>query len=348
MSKIIDNVFSQEALNGQIKPYIIVEACINHEGQYDIAEKMVYMAHAMGTDCIKFQFHVLENEMLKTTPQSDNFKESLWDALERTNLSLESHRRLKKLCDSLGIDYLCTPFSRDAADILEKELDVDFYKTGSGELTNLPLIEHVAKKGKPMIISTGMSTLEEIGETVDLVKSIGTPFILTHCVSAYPTPYEIVNLGLIPKMREQFQVPVGLSDHTRDIYTSLGAVALGACVIEKHFTFDKMQKGPDHASSLEPYELGELVKGANAIYLAMGDERKIFEQEKQIVAWARESVVSEVDIKQDTIITEEMVWVKRPSPGEGVVPAKDLKKVIGKTAKNDIKKDTQIKWDDLK
>lgn len=343
----INEVFSDKALQGKIRPYVIAEACINHEGEYAIAEKMVYMAHAMGVDCIKFQFHVLENEMLRETPQSENFKESLWEALERTNLSIESHKKLKKLCDELGIDYLCTPFSRDAADILDSELNATFYKIGSGELTNLPLIEHVAKKNKPIIISTGMSTLEEIEETVNLVKEIGTPFVLTHCVSAYPTPYEIVNLGMIPKMREMFNVPVGLSDHTSDIYTCLGAAALGACVLEKHFTFNKMQKGPDHTSSIEPYEMGELVKGSSAIYLAMGSERKIFDQEKQIVAWARESVVSEVDIAKGTMITEEMVWVKRPSPGEGVVPAKDLKCVIGKVAQVDIKKDKQIRWDDI-
>jgi len=198
-----------------------------------------------------------------------------------------------------------------------------------------------------MIISTGMSEIEEIQDTVDLVKSIGTPLIITHCTSAYPCPYDLINLGMIPEYQQKFQIPIGLSDHSKSIYTSLGAVALGAKVIEKHFTLDKMQKGPDHPSSIEPYELGELVKGSKAIFLAKGNEKRIFPEEKQIIAWARESVVSESDIKSGTTITEDMVWVKRPSPGPGVVPAKDLKKVIGKTALINIPKNNQIKWEDL-
>lgn len=340
---MVNNVKIRDRFIGEgYPPFIIAEACINHEGNINIAEKMVYTAHAMGADCIKFQIHVLENEMLREAPQSDNFEEPLWDTLEKTNLSVDEHVYLKKLCDRLGILYLCTPFSRAGADILE-DIGVDFYKIGSGEMTNLPLIEHIGRKGRPIIVSTGMSTIEEIRETVNFIKSIDTPLILTHCVSAYPTPYSRVNLGLIPRYRQEFGVIIGLSDHSRGIYTALGAVALGVCLLEKHFTLDKMQKGPDHASSIEPYELGELVKGAKAIYSALGTERKIFPEEEQIVAWARESVVSEKEIKKGMVIGEDMLWVKRPSPGPGVFPAKDLKEIIGKRAKVDIPKDIQIK-----
>ncbi len=327
-------------------PFIVAEAAINHQGQYEIAEKMVYVAHALGADAIKFQFHVLENEMLRETPQSDNFDEPLYDTLAKTNLTLEEHKQLKALCEQIGIVYLCTPFSRAAADILEN-LDIVAFKVGSGELTNLPLQEHIARKGRPMIISTGMSAVEEIAETVELVKSIGTPFILTHCVSAYPAPYHIVNLRMIPKYVEMFQVPVGLSDHTRGIYTALGAVALEACLVEKHFTLDKLQIGPDHVSSIEPLELGELVKGAQAIYQALGGEKRIFPEEESIVAWARESVVTETAIPKGTTITSDMVWVKRPAPGAGVAPAKDLKKVIGRLAKVDIPQGVQVMWEYL-
>jgi len=328
-------------------PFIIADACINHQGDIRIAEKMVYIAHALGADCIKFQIHILENEMLRQAPQSDNFEEPLWDTLEKTNLSLQNFIRLKKLCEQLGIFFLCTPFSKKGADILE-DIGVQCYKTGSGELTNLPLIEHIAKKKKPMIVSTGMCLKKEIRETVNLIRRIGTPLILTHCVSAYPTPYERVNLGLIPLYRKEFNVPVGLSDHSRGIYTALGAAALGACVLEKHFTLDKMQRGPDHPSSIEPYELAELVKGARAIYQAQGKKREIFPEERQIVAWARESVVSQKTIPAGTKIAKDMVWVKRPAPGAGAIAAKDLKKVIGKIAKRKIDKDIQIKWSDLK
>ncbi len=328
------------------RPFIIAEAAINHQGELEVARRMVHVAHALGADAIKFQIHVLENEMLREAPQSDNFEEPLYDTLDATNLTIDEHIELKRLCETLGIQYICTPFSRDGADMLE-EIDVDVYKVGSGELTNLPLQEHIALKGKPVIISTGMCTIEEITETVELVNGIGTSFMITHCISAYPAPYEITNLNLIPKYAELFQVPIGLSDHSRGIYTSLGAVALGASLIEKHFTLDKLQKGPDHASSLEPFELSELVKGAEAVYLALGDEKRIFPEEEQIFAWARESVVTEMLIPKGTSITEEMVWVKRPSPDPGVVPAKDLRLVIGRVAAVDIPENVQLKWEHL-
>lgn len=328
------------------KPYIIAEAAVNHQGEYEIAERMVYVAHAMGADAVKFQLHVLDNEMLLETPQSENFEKPLYQTLDETNLSLEEHQKLKDLCARIGIFYICTPFSRVAADQLD-EMGVEAFKVGSGELTNLPLQEHIARKGKPMIISTGMSTVDEIAETVDLVKSIGTPFMLTHCVSAYPAPYHLVNLGMIPKYVEQFDVPVGLSDHSKGFYTALGAVAVNACLIEKHFTLDKLQSGPDHPVSLEPQELSELVKGADAVYQAMGSEKQIFPEEEEILAWARESVVTEMSIAKGTTISSDMVWVKRPAPGPGAAAAKDLKNVIGRVAKVDIPADVQIKWSDL-
>jgi len=328
------------------KPYIIAEACINHEGDINHAKKMILEAKKAEANCIKFQIHNLENEMLKETPQSDNFKETLWEALERTNFDIEKQKILKKECEKNNIDYLCTPFSKVGADQLE-EIGVEVYKVGSGELTNLPLIEHIAKKKIPMIVSTGMSTLEEISETVNLIKQIGTPLALTHCTSVYPCPYRLSNLKVIPKLNKLFNVPVGLSDHTNTIYTSFGAVAHGACIIEKHFTLNKNAEGPDHASSIEPKELKHLVEGSNAIFEANGDEKKIFEEERQILAWARESVVSEKDIKVGDKFSLDNVWVKRPSPKSGCIPAKDLKKIIGKIAKNNIKKNTQIKWEDI-
>mgnify|MGYP003643508279 FL=1 len=231
-------------------PYIIAEACINHEGDIEIAKEMAFIARAMGCDAIKYQLHVLDDEMLRDTPISDNFDESLYDALDRTNLSVEEHKALKALCRTIGIDYMCTPFSKASADILDEEIGVDVFKVGSGELTNIPLQRHIAAKGKPMIVSTGMSKVEEIAETVAALTDAGVPFALTHCVSAYPCPYDRVNLGMIPRYREMFSVPVGLSDHSVGIYTSLGAVALGACVIEKHLTLDRDAPGPDHKSSI--------------------------------------------------------------------------------------------------
>jgi len=327
-------------------PYIIAEACINHEGEIALAEEMVFIARAAGCDAIKFQMHVLDDEMLRDTPQSENFEESLYDALDRTNLSLDEHHRLKKLCESIGIDYLCTPFSRASADLLDS-LDPVAIKVGSGELTNLPLQRHIARLGRPMIVSTGMSTVEEIGETVELLKDIGVPFALTHCVSIYPCPPSMVNIGNIPRYRQLFGVPVGLSDHTSSIYTSLGAVALGACVIEKHLTFDRTLPGPDHKSSIEPDELRQLVDGSKAIFESRGQSREIFEEERQIVAWARESVVSLGPIAKGTRITEAMVSVKRPSPGPGAIPARSLDAVIGRIATGDIDAGRQVLWNEV-
>jgi sialic acid synthase SpsE len=333
-------------VSDQNPPYIIAEAAVSHQGEIEIAKKMVYIAHAMGCNAIKFQMHILDNEMLRDVKTSSNFDEPLYDTLLKTNLSLDEHKDLKKLCESLGIDYLCTPFSADAADILD-DMGVIAFKIGSGEMTNIPLLKHIAKKGRPMIISTGMSTNDEIQETVDAMKETGSPFALTHCVSAYPTPYNRVNLDNITNYSNNYKVPVGLSDHSIGIYTSIAAVALGACIIEKHFTLDKLQSGPDHSVSLEPYDLGELVKGCKAVFSARGSERKIFPEEEPIVVWARESVVSECKINKGDIIKKEMVWVKRPGPENGGIPAKYLDDVIGRVAADDIDINKQILWDDL-
>ena len=328
------------------KPYIIAEACINHEGDINLAKRMIKEAKNSGADCVKFQIHNLENEMLKDTPKSDNFTESLWDTLERTNINIEKQKILKSFCEETGIQYLCTPFSRDGTDQLES-IGVDLYKIGSGEMTNHPLIEHIASKNKPIIFSTGMSEFHEIEETVKIIEKFNIPFAITHCTSIYPCPAERVNLRIISELIKKFNVPIGLSDHTNNIYSSFGAVAHGACIIEKHFTLNKKAPGPDHQSSIEPAELKELVKVCNYINKSNGNVKKIFDEEKQILAWARESVVAEEDIKEGEVFNEKNIWVKRPSPKNGCIPAKEYKNILGKKSKNEIKKDSQIKWDDL-
>ena len=329
-------------------PYIIAEAAISHQGDFNTAKEMVIKARAAGCDAIKFQMHILNNEMLKNVKTSKNFDKPLFQTLKETELSLSNHIELMKLCKKIGIEYMCTPFSKDASDILDKKLKVNVFKIGSGELTNIPLLVHIAKKNKPMIISTGMSKLSEIKFSLNEVMKFNKNILITHCVSAYPTPYEIVNLDLITKYKKLFKLPVGLSDHSIGIYTSLGAVALGANLIEKHFTLNKLQSGPDHPVSLEPPELEQLVKGCNACFLAKGSQKKIHDSEKEIMIWARESVVSEKKIRKNQIIKQDMVWVKRPAPAKDGIQPKDLKKVIGMKAIKDIPKDTQICWKDLK
>lgn len=325
-------------------PYVIAEACINHEGDIGIAREMVLHARAAGADAIKFQLHVLDDEMLREAPQSANFDEPLYDTLERTNLSIAEHLELKALCESIGIDYMCTPFSAASADVLAEKIGVPVYKVGSGECTNHPLQRHIAAKGKPMIVSTGMTELSEVDDTVAVLRRTGVPFALTHCISAYPCPYDRVNLGVIPIYAQRYGVPIGLSDHSVGIYTALGAVALGACIIEKHFSLDRTLPGPDHKSSIEPEELRELARGARAVWQARGAERAIFPEEREIVAWARESVVSIKPIAKGMVIGAEMVAVKRPSPGLGAIPAKELEAVIGRVATADIAADRQILW----
>ena len=335
-------------INGKIignkqKPFTIAEIGVNHNGDVKIAKKLISLAKDSGVDAVKFQYHIPDKEMLKEVPHSKNFEKPLWDILEETNLKLEEQIELKKYCEEMKITYLCTPFSREAVDILD-EIGIVAFKTGSGELTNLPLMKHISKKNKPIIISTGMSYIEEIEDTVKVMKKANAEFMLMHCTSAYPTKYEDVNLKMIPKLIDLFDVPVGLSDHSLGIYTSLASVSLGACVLEKHFTLNKNFDGPDHKVSLEPKELTELVIGADAVFKSLGDTKKIFEDEKQIVSWARESVVSLVDIKKEEIIKPNDVWVKRPGTG---IPAKELELVIGMKTKIDIPKDSQIRWGDL-
>ncbi len=337
----------KKIINKNNKPYIIAEACINHEGNINIAKKMVKLASAAGASAIKFQMHVLDDEMLRKTPKSKNFKESLYDALKRTNLNVKQHIYLKKYCQKNNIDYLCTPFSRKSADILYKEVKVNVFKVGSGELTNLPLQIHIAKKKLPTIISTGMSSLKEVKETFNQVYKINKKIALTQCTSIYPCPSKYSDIGVVKDYIKKFKIPVGLSDHTDSIYTSLGAVALGACIIEKHFTLNKKARGPDHASSIEPHELKQLVEGANAIFEARNEKKKIHKKEFEIIKWARESVVTTKDIKKGEILSEQNISVKRPAPKKGIIPAKSFRSAIGKRAKLNLRNNKQLKWAEI-
>jgi len=331
------------------KPYIIAEACINHEGKISVAKKMIDEAVKAGVSAVKFQFHVLEDEMLKDTPKSSNFSESLYDALDRTNLSIKEHKYLKSYCEMKNVDYLCTPFSFKSADILEKEIKLNVFKIGSGELTNIPLQLHIAKKKKPTIISTGMSTMKEVENTFNQIIKINKNIALTQCTSSYPCNPKISDLKIINQYEKKFKVVAGLSDHTSTIYTSIGAVALGARIIEKHFTLNKKAKGPDHASSLEPRELRELVEGCKSVFDATKNEKKIIhKEEKEIIKWARESVVSTKNIKKNEIISKLNTSVKRPAPKKNEIPAKFFFQVLGKKSKKNIKINQKLKWQEIK
>jgi len=330
------------------KPYIIAEACINHEGNIKIAKKMVDEAAKAKVSAVKFQFHVLEDEMLKKTPKSSNFRESLYQTLKRTNLNTKEHIYLKKYCEKKGIDYLCTPFSFKSADILENEVKLKIFKVGSGELTNLPLQIHIAKKKFPTIISTGMSTLKEVKTTIETIKKYNKNIAITQCTSSYPCPPKISDIGVIPEYIKMFKIVTGLSDHTNSIYTSIGSIALGSRIIEKHFTLNKKADGPDHASSIEPLELKSLVEGCNAVFDARNKIKKIHKEEKEIIKWARESVVSKRNIKKGENLSIENITVKRPAANKNEIPSNKYFLVLNKKVKKNIKKNVKIKWSQIK
>ena len=321
---------------------IIPEIGINHDGSFRKAMQLVWAAHQAGARCVKFQCHIPDDEMIpqaKTIIPS-NATENIYDMMARCAFSEEQERALKKYTESLGMLYLSTPFSRAAADRLNA-MGVKAFKIGSGECNNIPLIRHIASFGKPVILSTGMN--DDISEAVQALRDACIPFALLHCVSMYPTPYDKVNLFRMVDLRERYHVPVGLSDHSHGIYTALAAVALGAQIIEKHFTLDRAWPGADNPISITPEELGELIKGARAISGALHkrDERNNGERKTSEFAFA--SVVSTRDIKKGERFTYDNTWVKRPGGG---IPARFYYDVLGCTAIKDIAKDRQIQAKD--
>jgi sialic acid synthase SpsE len=323
--------------------FVIAEAGINHNGDLRLAAELVEAAAAAGADAIKFQTHFPEHEMLRDGATASYVGESLFDLLTRTALTREAHVQLRDLATKKGITFLSTPFSREAADFLET-IGVPAFKTGSGELTNVPLQQHIARKHKPMIISTGMSTPEEIDRTVRTVREEGAPFALMHCTSTYPTPYEHVQLGCIAWLQNLYDVPVGFSDHTLGSYMAFAAVANGASLFEKHFTTSRGLPGPDQQGSMEPAELADLVRGIRAVEQAAGATKMIQPGEQDVRNMAHHSVVAIREIAAGAPIGAEDVWAKRPGTG---IPARQLGEVIGRVAKQRIEKDRLIRWSDL-
>jgi sialic acid synthase SpsE len=323
--------------------FIIAEAGINHNGDVALAAELVDAAAAAGADAIKFQTHFPEHEMLRDGATASYVGESLFDLLTRTALSREHHVTLRDRARQKGIQFLSTPFSREAADFLET-LGVPAFKTGSGELTHLPMQQHIARKGKPMIISTGMATPEEIDRTVQAVRAAGASFALMHCTSTYPTPFEHVQLGCIPALKRKYGVPVGFSDHTLGSFMAFAAVASGANLFEKHFTVSRSLPGPDQQGSMEPRELADVVRGIRAVERAGGATKQIQPGEQEVRNMAHHSVVSIRDIAAGATIGAADVWAKRPGTG---IPARQLNEVVGRVSARAIAKDHLVSWDDL-
>ena len=311
--------------------FIIAEAGINHNGDMDIAKNLIRKAKELDVDAIKFQSWT-KDSLVQNLPQ--------YEYLEILELTEERHRDLYDYCQQIGIKFLSSAFSTEAADLLEN-LGVDAYKMASMDLNNPDLLRYVAEKGKPMIVSTGMGTMAEVEEAVEAIFSTGNrQLILLQCTANYPPALEDVNLRAMETLRTAFDVPVGYSDHSIGISVPLAAVALGACVIEKHFTLDKEMEGYDHSVSTDPDDLRAMVAGIREIERALGSTVKTpAEAELEGRAFFRRSIIASVPIPAGTIITQNMLVTKRPGNG---IPPGQIGTVVGKTASNDIAEDELI------
>lgn len=325
--------------------YIIAEAGVNHNGSFALACKLVDAAKAAGADCIKFQTFKAENLVSRTAKKAEYQKKTTGDSLQqdmlkKLELSFDEFLRLKKYCEQVGICFLSTPFDFDSIAFLNS-IDMPFWKVPSGEVTNLPYLLELAKTGKPVVMSTGMCNMKEIQEAIHVLKTNGTKDIkLLHCNTEYPTPFEDVNLKAMETMRQEFGLEVGYSDHTKGIEVPIAAVALGATIIEKHFTLDRNMEGPDHKASLEPEELAAMVSAIRNIEKSLGTGIKEPSlSEKKNIAVARKSIVAKTKIIAGEVFTEENITVKRP--GTGTSPMKWFE-VIGTKAVRDFNEDELI------
>jgi sialic acid synthase SpsE len=327
-------------------PLVLAEVGINHEGDFDKAICLVDAAFNVGAEVVKFQTHITEKEMIKTDMKpGDISDESLWNIIKRCELSEEEEIKIQKYCLTKNITYLSTPFSREASDRLEN-MGVPAFKIGSGECNNLPLINHIAAKRRPIILSTGMNDIDSIARTVKIIEKHQCPLVILHCTSMYPTPYASVRLGAIKELKEKFvDYSIGLSDHSLGIETCLGAVALGACILEKHFTLTRDWEGPDIGISIEPDELKNLIEGSKKIWEARGGQKDILPEEKSVIDFAYASIVSVKPIKAGDVFSIDNIWVKRP--GNGKLLANSYNKVIGMVSKTNINIDEQIEPEDI-
>jgi sialic acid synthase SpsE len=325
------------------RPLIIAEIGINHEGDFNKAKKMIKDAYNSNAECVKFQCHIIEDEMIPNNVVPGNATESIWEIMKRCSLTFDEEKKLKKYTEDFGMIYLNTPFSRESANRLE-EMDISAYKIGSGECNNIPLIKHIVSFGKPIILSTGMNDITTISKSVEIIKNANLDYALLHVTSMYPTPYDKVRLGAMKDIQNNFtDAVIGLSDHSIGNYTCFAAVSLGASILEKHFTSDKNWPGPDIPISLNPSELKDLIIGSNAIFQAMGGTKNILPEEEPTINFAYSSVVSIKDIKKGEKFTKENIWIKRPGTGE--IRSEYFEKLLNSFSKIDIMKDKQLKWD---
>ena len=328
-------------------PLVIAEIGINHGGDLGVAKEMVRLAAASGCEMVKHQTHIVEDEMTDEAKQifPPNADVSIWEVMQQCALSLDDETELKRYSESLGLIWISTPFSRAAADFLET-LDVPAYKIGSGEADNLPLIRHIARKGKPVIMSTGMQTIETMRASVRILEDAGIEYALLECTNLYPSPAEIVSLKGVTELRQAFpNAVVGFSDHSIGPEMALASVALGASILERHYTDTRYRKGPDISCSMDPAELRLLIDRSREIWIAANNDKKRTGPEEDVYRFARASVVADADLPAGHVIREEDIWARRPGSGE--IPGYEFDKVVGKTLKTAVKRNRQLTWSDL-
>lgn len=333
------------SINSQ--PLVIAEIGINHDGNLEVAKNMVRLAYLSGCECIKHQTHIISDEMSDEARAiiPPNASISIWDIMDQSSLSLEEEQELKNYTESLGMIYISTPFSRAAVDFLD-EIGVPAFKIGSGEADNLPLIRHIVSKGKPVIMSTGMQTIETLRASVQLLDDADLDYALLECTNLYPSPAEIVSLKGITELKDAFpNAEVGFSDHSIGPYMALAAVAKGACILERHFTDTRYRKGPDIACSMDPAELRLLIDRSYEIYLAANNAKHRSAAEDSVYRFARSSIVADRDLTAGTVISETDIWARRPGTGE--IPGFEFDKVVGRTLKKNVKYNQQLKESDF-
>ncbi len=329
------------------EPLLIAEIGINHEGSLVVAKEMVDAAFEAGVEVVKHQTHIVEDEMSsaakKTIP--GNADVSIYEIMRRCSLNEKDELALKNYIESKGMIFISTPFSRAAADRLQK-WDVPAYKIGSGECNNYPLLEHISSFGKPIILSTGMNTIESVAKAVSIFEKNKVAYALLHTTNLYPTPNHLVRLGAMVEIQQAFpNAVVGLSDHTLSNHACLGAVALGASILERHFT-DKMSRpGPDIVCSMDVNACSELIEGSKIIAKQRGGHKGLADEEQVTIDFAFATICSIKPIKKGEIFSKENIWVKRP--GKGGILAEEYNNVLGQKAARDIETDVQVQWEDI-
>ncbi len=332
---------------GRKQTFIIAEVGSVHDGSFGNAKKLIEAAAACGVDAVKFQTHIPEAETLPDAPMPPYFEsEPRFEYFRRTGFSLDQWQGLKDRCDEHDVVFLSSPFSEEAVDLLES-IGVSQYKIPSGEVTNLPMLERIASLGKPVILSSGMSSWDELDRAVAVIQEQNAPLTVLQCTSEYPCPYEQVGLNVMLEMAERYNVPVGLSDHTLTNYAVYAAVTLGAAVIEKHFTFSREMYGSDAQHSLEPNEMADLVQGVRAIEIMMAnpvekDQVARYVGMKQIF---EKSLVAQADIPAGTVLTRELVGIKKPGTG---ISAARLDEFLGKRVLHNIASGTMFSENDFR